>query len=467
MLRNWGEVRQLQDKLVSSYASKTLAVRDVADVNSAAGVDGVKFTDDAQKMKAALSLTAVGYTPKPNRYMEVVDRGKTINLHIPVAMDKAMLRLYAYALDPVAESTADNRSFFSRRGRSMHDALAYLTLSLTGEDAPAYVFRCDIFKFFGSVPYEWMLKNIPMDTNILRKFLTAGTIKDNEIFEEIRGISFCSSLSPILGNMLLDGLQSRVYDRLYPNGGTDYRNGSMVRFADDMVFTARSRADALKIQEIVREFLDERGLKFNERKTYIASVYEGFTFLSYHYQKKYDELTVVPADEKVVVFEHRLKKLIMEFRGTQRGLIKKINDMLHGFATEYRATDAYYVFRHIDAVVESFLTDRLLSRVQGKYRKWKDDTIKKKFWIIVDGNPVFALPTDRTVRVTQLAGVEMRPHKACKPDLNPYLDEEYIVWLKHRRNILKATGSTGVSGSGKMAGALTAITRCAQIKRLM
>lgn len=65
MLRNWGEVRQLQDKLVSSYASKTLAVRDVADVNSAAGVDGVKFTDDAQKMKAALSLTAVGYTPKP------------------------------------------------------------------------------------------------------------------------------------------------------------------------------------------------------------------------------------------------------------------------------------------------------------------------------------------------------------------------------------------------------------------
>ena len=44
----------------------------------------------------------------------------------------------------------------------------------------------------------------------------------------------------ILGNMLLDGLQSRVYDRLYPNGGTDYKNGSMVRFADDMVFTART-----------------------------------------------------------------------------------------------------------------------------------------------------------------------------------------------------------------------------------
>lgn len=439
-IRKWDEVRPLQDKLVSSYAARTLAVRDVADVNSAAGVDGVRFTSDAQKMKAALSLKADGYIPKPNRYMEVIDRGKNIRLHIPAAMDKAMLQLYAYALDPVSESTADHRSFFCRKGRSMHDALAYLMQGLTGEDAPEFVFHCDIFKFFSQIPYNWLLKNIPMDTDILRKFLTAGTIKEDGFFEEVRGISFCSSLSPILGNMLLDGLQTWIYDRLYPNGGTDYKNGGIVRFADDIVATARSWEDAEKIREIVREFLDERGLKFNESKTYIASVYKGFTFLSYHFRKKHDELLVEPADGKVIDFEHRLQNLIMGFSGTQRGLIKKINDMLNGFATEYRATDAYYVFRHIDAVVEGFLTDRLLGRVQGKYRKWKDDTIKRKFWIMVNGNPVFALPNDQTVRVIQLAGVEMKAHKACKPDLNPYLDEEYITWLKHRRNILKANG---------------------------
>lgn len=273
-----------------------------------------------------------------------------------------------------------------------------------------------------------------MDTDILRKFLTAGTIKEDGFFEEVRGISFCSSLSPILGNMLLDGLQTWIYDRLYPNGGTDYKNGGIVRFADDIVVTARSWEDAEKIREIVREFLDERGLKFNESKTYIASVYKGFTFLSYHFRKKHDELLVEPADGKVIDFEHRLQNLIMGFSGTQRGLIKKINDMLNGFATEYRATDAYYVFRHIDAVVEGFLTDRLLGRVQGKYRKWKDDTIKRKFWIMVNGNPVFALPNDQTVRVIQLAGVEMKAHKACKPDLNPYyLGDVRLVDVAIRR----------------------------------
>jgi len=188
------------------------------------------------------------------------------------------------------------------------------------------------------------------------------------------------------------------------------------------------------------EFLAIRGLHFNERKTYIATIYEGFDFLSFHYQKRDGELIVEPTDEKVIDFEHRLENLIMGFIGTQRALIKKINHMLTGFGTEYRATDAYFVFRHVDAMVEGLLTKRLLSRVQGKYKRWKDETIKRKFWIIVDGNPVFALPTDPTVRVNRLAPLNIVQHEPCKPDLNPYLDKEYIEWLKHRRDIQKANG---------------------------
>jgi len=441
--QNWGEVRRLQDKLVNSYAAKALAIRDVADVNSAAGVDGIKFTNDAQKMRAAYTLSSAGYSPLPNRYMEVNDRGKNIILNIPAARDKAMLRLHAYALSPVAETTADNGSFFCRKGRSMYDALAYVIKNLSGEDAPEYIFRGDVFRFFSQVPYDWLINHVPMDSTILKKLLMAGTIKDNEFFVETRGISFCASLSPLLGNMLLDGLQTRIYDNLYPHGHTDHRNGALVRFADDILVTARTKADAIKIMEIVYEFLAERGLRFNERKTYITSIYEGFSFISYHIQKKLNELVVEPTDEKIIEFEHRLKNIIMGFHGTQRGLIKKVNDVLKGFATEYRSADAYMVFRHIDSVVESLLTDRMLSRVQGKYRKWKDDTIKEKFWIKVNGNPVFALPTDRTVRITQLAPLEKRMSIPCKPDLNPYLDEEYLVLLKHRRDVMRANGKYG------------------------
>lgn len=61
--RDWDAVRAMQEDLVASYAAKVLAVRFVADTNSAAGIDGVKLTGDAQKMKMALSLTPRGYPP--------------------------------------------------------------------------------------------------------------------------------------------------------------------------------------------------------------------------------------------------------------------------------------------------------------------------------------------------------------------------------------------------------------------
>ena len=64
-----------------------------------------------------------------------------------------------------------------------------------------------------------MIANIPMDKTILKKFLKAGMIRDGELFPTDKGISMASGLSPKLANMMLDGLQSNIYDRLYPNGG--------------------------------------------------------------------------------------------------------------------------------------------------------------------------------------------------------------------------------------------------------
>lgn len=133
--RKWNEVKIRQQELVNSWAAKVLAVRAVADANSQAGIDGVRWTTDAQKARAAMSLSARGYRPLPYRHTEIVENGKTLTMHVPAARDKAMLTLYAYALDPVSESTADHRSFFSRKGRSLQDVHAYLSRDLMGADA--------------------------------------------------------------------------------------------------------------------------------------------------------------------------------------------------------------------------------------------------------------------------------------------------------------------------------------------
>ena len=435
-LRKWDKVERMQAELVETTAAKALAVRAVAARNSAPGVDGVRWKSAAEKMSAALSLTHRNYHPLPCRYLEIEDSGKRLVILVPTMRDRAMLTLYKYALDPVEESLADKKSFFSRKGRSAHDLNAYLMDSLAKEDGPEWIVRIDVRAFYSSIMQRWLLSEVPMRRDVLRKLLQSGVIKHGELMETTQGISFGSPLSAILGNRMLDGLQSFIYDRLYPGGNVDYPNGDMFRFADDIVVTARTKESASLILLIVEEFLATRGLTPNEEKTYISEIHSGFDFLSLHYQKVNGILVVHPSESAVCIFKEELRSFIMGFSGTYRDLIDKINTKLTRWAFYFRDTDAYRVFRDVDAFVEEVLIQKLTLRRP----RWHRETILKKYWIKEDGWYVFALPQDPTTRVVRLAPLEIVKHKPCKLSLNPYLDKEYYDVLQHQRSVQKAIG---------------------------
>ena len=179
--------------------------------NSAPGVDHVKWKTDAQAMRAVLSLSPRNYRALPYRHLEIEVEGKIHVIHVPAAKDKAMLLLYAYALDPVSEATADKKSYFSRKGRSHFDFHASILAAFQGENPPAWVVVCDVEAFYSNVVHEWLFSKVSMDTYVLREFLRAGVIKDGDLFDTTQGISKGAALSSILGNMILDGLQSFIY----------------------------------------------------------------------------------------------------------------------------------------------------------------------------------------------------------------------------------------------------------------
>ena len=98
------------------------------------------------------------------------------------------------------------------------DLHAYLHQELSGRNAPEWVVVIDVQSFYGSITHEWLLEHTPMDKDILYSLLKAGVVMKGDLFPTEQGISLGTSLSPILGNMILDGLQSRIFDRLFPNG---------------------------------------------------------------------------------------------------------------------------------------------------------------------------------------------------------------------------------------------------------
>lgn len=86
-------------------------------------------------MRAALSLTDRQYRAQPLRRIYIPKPGKTTKrpLSIPTMYDRAMQALYALALQPIAETTADPRSFGFRLFRCAQDASRYAFSCLRGK----------------------------------------------------------------------------------------------------------------------------------------------------------------------------------------------------------------------------------------------------------------------------------------------------------------------------------------------
>ena len=112
---NWNLVKRLAYLLTHSYSAKLLAVRIVTQNHGkrTAGVDGQLWTTASEKMQAALNLSDQHYRAHPLRRIYIPKPGKSTKrpLSIPTMSDRAMQALYSMALQPIAETTADARSF--------------------------------------------------------------------------------------------------------------------------------------------------------------------------------------------------------------------------------------------------------------------------------------------------------------------------------------------------------------------
>ena len=131
--KKWNKVKALQHLLTHSASGKLLAVRRVTvnDGRKTPGVDGELWDTPHKKLQGVTSLTARGYRPMPLRRIYIPKaNGKLRPLGIPTMRDRAMQALYLLALDPVAETTADQNSYGFRQGRSCADAIEQCFTSL-------------------------------------------------------------------------------------------------------------------------------------------------------------------------------------------------------------------------------------------------------------------------------------------------------------------------------------------------
>jgi RNA-directed DNA polymerase len=181
----WGKVKTLQRLLTHSFCGRALAVKRVTENQGkkTPGVDGKIWGTPASKQRAIGRLRRRGYRPQPLRRVYIPKaNGKLRPLGIPTMKDRAMQALYLLALAPVAETTGDLNSYGFRPERGTADAIGQCFLALSKQDSARWVLEGDIRGCFDNISHEWMLRHIPTDKEVLRKWLKAGFVENRTLF---------------------------------------------------------------------------------------------------------------------------------------------------------------------------------------------------------------------------------------------------------------------------------------------
>lgn len=149
-----------------------------------------------------------------------------------------MQTLYLLALQPIEETIADEHSYGFRLNRSCQDACEQIFADLSLKDSAQWVLEGDIKGCFDNISHEWMLKNIPMDKDILNQFIKAGYVFKKKLFPTSKGAIQGGAISPTLANLVLDGMEQYIWNNINigKKGVVKTKNlhkVHMIRYADD------------------------------------------------------------------------------------------------------------------------------------------------------------------------------------------------------------------------------------------
>lgn len=373
-------VQALQRRIIGSLDAKLLAVKKITTENkrhNTFGVDGVKAISRKKKIELAYRLKFDGkasyikraYIPKPKK-----NERRPVNLLI--LEDRAKQILAKLALEPEWEAIFESHSFGFRPGRSCHDAVSTLFLSLRGKSK--YILNADIQKCFDRIDHNKLINKLSTFSqmeNQIKAWLKADIMvsysnKPDEIFQSMENRPQGVFLSPLLANIALHGLGNHIKDwyanEWYPTLGRSSKVAKrdrkaaigFSRYADHFVITAPSREDIEEIKKQVAKWLNkEAGLELSKVKTRIVNSTEGFEFLGFQIisiAKQSNEVYKVkihPSKASKAKIVTRIHSIIQENKSASSyRLINLLSSRIVGWAHYFRYSECSKDFSQIDSI---------------------------------------------------------------------------------------------------------------------
>ena len=249
---------------------------DKMDGNKAVGIDGITKEDYGRNLEENLeklveSLKRKSYKPKPAKRVEIPkDNGKTRPLSIYCYEDKLVQEALRRILEAVFEPHFHDEMMGFRPNRSCHKALRKLNVMIMREKT-SYVLDADIKGFFDHLDHEWIIRFVesrikdPNITQLLRRFLKAGIMRDYQYEESESGSGQGSICSPILANIYMHYVLVWWFKEIVEPKLKGY--AGVVVYADDFVCCFQYKEEAEQFYERLKRRMGYFGLELEEEKS--------------------------------------------------------------------------------------------------------------------------------------------------------------------------------------------------------
>jgi RNA-directed DNA polymerase len=425
-----GKVHALRRILTRSLGAACVAVRRVTTNKGKGtpGVDGVVWSTPKAKQEAMVAVLRGHYKPLPLRRVYLPKaNGKKRPLGIPCMKDRAKQAVHALALDPIAECLADPNSYGFRRERSTADAIEQCFNVLAWRRSARWVLEGDITACYDKINHGWLTKHVPMDKGILRKWLKSGYVERKTFHATVEGTPQGGTISPVLCNLTLDGLEKLLKERF------KQRKVNYVRYADDFIVTGESEVLLREeVKPVIESFLADRGLQLSAEKTRIVRIEEGFDFLGQHVRKYNGKLIIKPANQAVKGLLAKVGGILKRNPSTKpANVIHQLNPVIRGWANYHRHVCSKETFSYVDW--------RIWQQVWrwAKHRHWNKPAgwVTERYFQAHAGRQTVFTGVAEDGRIVHLAHAVATPiqrHVKVRGSANPY-DPAYAAYFVKRR----------------------------------
>ena len=324
-----------------------------------AGIDGMKVEQllghwQTHRERIKSSIRAGSYLPQPILGVEIPKRnGKKRLLGVPTVVDRMLQQAVGQILSNYYDMDFEDNSYGFRPGRNAHQAV--LRAKEYINSGHTCIVDIDLKTFFDEVEHCLLLQILyrkvkcRQSLRLIRKWLRAPIQLHGKLVKRRKGVPQGSPLSPILSNIMLDGL-----DKELSRMGVKY-----VRYADDFSIYCQEENEAKEVQEKIYKFLNEKlHLPVNEEKSGIRTP-EEFTILGYGFESSKDESK--RNEYCLIVGQKRWKSLKEKLREVTRKTkpytfdmrMTKLKEIQRGWVQYFRLANIRWKLKDLDGWVRS------------------------------------------------------------------------------------------------------------------